>query len=95
MSGLDWPGAFVLGSTIGVFGYFLYLVARRPPLLSQIERLQLKPGDIVVLMAPRAVSLASAERLKAQVEQYLQGHKAMILTDGIEVKVLSTDSKGD
>lgn len=94
MSGLGWPDAFVFGCILGVFAYFLYLVARRAPTLSQIERLRMEPGDVLVvtITTPGPFRAKDAELLKLSIEKYL-GCKAMVIQKGMKLSVLSPTEK--
>lgn len=64
--------------------------------LGDVQRLEMKEGDIVVFTAPGLIDDATAERLKSTFERQFPGRKAMILGDGLHVSgVLDQQAKMD
>jgi hypothetical protein len=60
----------------------------RKKLPVQVRRLKLEPGDILVLKYDGRLSRADCYALKERVEA-ITGHRAMALTDGMDLDVLS------
>lgn len=55
-----------------------------------ISKMQLGPGDILVLRAPVALSFTSAEHIRAYLRQSLpEGQRVLILEPGFELSVLT------
>lgn len=59
--------------------------------LGDVQRLKLRPADIVVLRLPAGMTLRpeTRARLQAAAESQLDGHKVLILEDGMQIGVLS------
>lgn len=57
--------------------------------MGDMQRLELRPHDILVLCHPGYLSTEATERLKQTVEDQFPGHKAIVLTDGWRLGVLS------
>lgn len=57
-------------------------------LVSNVEALAIGPDDLVVITCPEAVSDATAARLRYEVEHWLGGRKALVLTDGMQIGTL-------
>lgn len=76
--------------SVWIVAYWLALdkIGRRTQAL-QMSRLLLQPGDIVVLTVPGHISKDNAVRLKEMLEARLPGNKAIVLGDGLEMKILS------
>lgn len=57
-----------------------------------IARLEVKPGDILVLKTPLTLSRLQEERARRQIEDFLQlkarGVKALILHSGLDLSVI-------
>jgi hypothetical protein len=58
----------------------------------EIAKLDLKPGDTVVLTAPGMITKNTADRLKAHFERYLPGVKVLVFGDGLNVAKKCTSS---
>lgn len=56
--------------------------------LGDVQRLELRPGDIVVLRTPNCISMEAVKRLREYAEQALSDHKVLVLGDGLEIGVL-------
>ena len=56
--------------------------------LGDVQRLALKPGDTIVLQSDQEISDETAVRLRNYVEQFLPGHKVLVLGDGLKIGVL-------
>jgi len=61
--------------------------------LEHMQRLSLKPGDMLVLTAPGPISADHAERIKNMLEKLMEGHfgqrhKVLVLGDGMKLGVL-------
>lgn len=59
--------------------------------MGDVDRLVLKPGDRVVLRCPGMLSRDMANRLRAEMEEALDGkHRVIVLSEGIELGVLGS-----
>lgn len=56
--------------------------------LGDLQRLELKDGDILVLTTPLHLPPESVRRLRASVEALIPGHKVVVLGDGLKLGVL-------
>jgi len=56
--------------------------------LGDVQRLTLKPGDVLVLSVEGAISMECAERIKSYMTDVLPDHKVIVLGDGIKIGVL-------
>lgn len=56
--------------------------------LGDVQRLALKPGDILVLSAPSRISPDCARHLTEAVKRLVPGHEVLVLGDGLKVGVL-------
>lgn len=54
-----------------------------------ISRLDLKPGDIIVLRTKRAVPDHVATRLRAMMKDVAPGHRAVVMEDGMDIALLT------
>lgn len=59
--------------------------------LGDVQRLALKPGDVVVLKTPRLINREQARCLQERAELELPGHKILVLFDGIEIGILGSE----
>lgn len=57
------------------------------PVLKEINRVRLKPGDILVFKYSGNLSAAVAEFIKIQLEEVFKGHRCIVLEDGAELEV--------
>jgi hypothetical protein len=57
----------------------------------QIARLELKPGDILVLKAPGFLPATAQARIKSDLERICPGVKCMVLEGGMELAVLTRE----
>mgnify|MGYP000913962249 CR=1 FL=1 len=59
--------------------------------LGDVQRLELRPGDIIVLRLSEGLYLTDSarENLKQVAESQLPGHKIIILEDGFQIGILS------
>lgn len=53
----------------------------------KVRVLNLQPGDKIVLRHPKHLSELAVDRLKQQVEELFPGHKAIILEEGMDIKI--------
>ena len=53
--------------------------------LGDLQRLQLEPGDILVLRTKELISADTADRLHENFKRILPGHKVIVLDAGIDV----------
>lgn len=66
---------------------------RRPFEISDVARLKLEPGDVVLVRVPGLITSDVAKAIKENVEKAIPGHKCIVCTGGIEVAALSQDPK--
>lgn len=59
--------------------------------VTEVERLALKPGDILVLKCPLQLSLEEFEEISARLKEQFPNTKCMILEGGIDVAVLRAE----
>lgn len=59
--------------------------------LGDVQRLELRPDDIIVLRLPdgRRISEADHVRMQAVAESYFPGHKIVILEGGMQIGIVS------
>lgn len=55
----------------------------------KISRLDLRPGDILVVRCPFLITAATAARLAAAVKEATGGHRALILDGGMDLAILT------
>lgn len=62
----------------------------RPDALSEtrLSRLNLRPGDTVVVMTDMLLSSERARGIVKQVEEFVPGHRVIVLDGGIKIGVL-------
>ena len=63
-----------------------------PIYLSDVQRLALNPGDIVVLRCNQRITEAIADRLKQQVRSLVGDHEVMVLSEGVDIGVIATSA---
>lgn len=56
--------------------------------MEAIERLRLKPGDIIILRHPQPLSLEAVARLKEDVIELCPGHQVVVLEEGFKFEVI-------
>ena len=59
--------------------------------LGDVQRLCLKPGDIVVLNIDEVLSDQAFDRLRDRLVETMPGHRVLILTHGAKIGVLGND----
>ena len=62
------------------------------PGIQEVELLQPKEGEILVLTANCVISMETAVRLKKDVEENFPGVKCMVLADGLKLSVIPADA---
>jgi hypothetical protein len=60
--------------------------------LGDMQRLEMKPGDVLVLTLEQSISADVAERLRAMVAGSLSGAKVLVLADGIKLGAVGVES---
>lgn len=61
--------------------------------LGDVQRLALKPGDIIVFKLRQRADAETFERIRKHMDDMLGGqHKIIILADGLEIGILSPES---
>lgn len=63
--------------------------ATQPVEIESIRRLDLKPGDTLVLKVADALTEDESRSLRADLDRYLPEHKAVILSGDLDLVVLS------
>jgi dihydroxyacid dehydratase/phosphogluconate dehydratase len=58
------------------------------PEVKAIEVVSLKPGDVVVLSYDGPISSEMCERLKSMVWKVWPDHQVIVLTDGLEMRIV-------
>lgn len=58
------------------------------PLTVDVQRLSLKPGDLVVVSVLDMISFEMAERLRALVAKRVPGYDVLVLAGGVRIGVL-------
>jgi len=59
--------------------------------IERVQRLSVKPGDVVVLTCAEMITVETAERLKTHMEQFFpkeSGVKCMVLGDGLKINIV-------
>jgi hypothetical protein len=64
------------------------------PLTVEVQRLSLKPGDLVVVSVLDMISFEMAERLRALVAKRVPGHDVLVLAGGVRIGVLEQPNTG-
>lgn len=60
--------------------------------LGDVQRLALKPGDIVVVKLPGRNGVETCQRVHDHMIRHLGGeHKVIVLSDGVEIEVLAPE----
>lgn len=54
-----------------------------------IARLDLRPGDVLVVKSRRPLSVQDCERIRQILKQEAVGHRVMVLDDGLDLAVLT------
>jgi hypothetical protein len=54
-----------------------------------VQRLELKPDDILVLKVPCTLQEDTAKRLRTAMEETFPGYKVIVLGDGLDLSVIS------
>ncbi len=57
--------------------------------LGDLQRLEMKPGEVLVLKCQDRLPLAAVERIKAHFTNELPGVKVLVLDGGMDIGVLS------
>lgn len=57
-----------------------------------ISRLDLKPGDIIVLRTKRVVPDHVATRMREMMKDIAPGHRALVIEDGMDIALLTAPS---
>ena len=58
------------------------------PAVKTIETLRLEPNDALVLTCEGAISSETAARLRAIVQEHFPGRQCLVLSEGLELKVI-------
>lgn len=60
--------------------------------LGDVQRLELRPGDVVVLSLDAPVTDQTADLLKRRMETAIPGHQCLIMAAGMKLGVLARES---
>lgn len=60
--------------------------------LGELQRLELKPGDVFVLSVPRELSNEEARIIRKQWDDNMPGVKLIVLSEGMTLGVVSADN---
>lgn len=60
--------------------------------VTEVERLALRPGDILVFKCPRALTPEEFEELSSRLKERFPDTKAMFLEGGMDVAVLRAEA---
>ena len=62
------------------------------PEITEVERLRLQPGDIVVVHIDQHITAEQAERIKEHVEPLVAPHRVLVVSAGITFTVLEPEA---
>lgn len=60
--------------------------------VTTISRLELKPGDVLVIRYPGSLSQKARDMIAAQMNHLFPGRRCIILDEGMELQVVSPDA---
>lgn len=55
----------------------------------EVARLRLEQGDVLVLLTPRRLEAAVAQKFKDALQRIAPGHKVLVLADGMRLLTIS------
>lgn len=58
------------------------------PAVTRIAKADLKPDDVIVVECPGGISCETAERIQAALKHVWPNHQAVVLGDGMTLKVV-------
>lgn len=65
-------------------------------IIGDISKVDLQPGDVVVVKLARALTQAAGDKLAELVQPYFPDHQVLVLSDGIDLEVVRrVTSPGD
>jgi hypothetical protein len=59
--------------------------------IDSIKRMELKPGDIIVLKSEKALSHAQTRDLEAMMKEQFPGYKGILLAPGLDINAISPE----
>lgn len=59
--------------------------------LGDMERLSLKPGDVLVISSPHELTRESLEGIEAEVGGHFPGHKCCVLAPGLRLGIVEPE----
>lgn len=59
--------------------------------IDSIKRMELKPGDILVLKCERHLSLFTRDKLRQQVEEQFPDHKCVVLSPDLSLEIIAPE----
>lgn len=60
--------------------------------VAEVERLALKPGDVLVLKCPQHLTIEEFEEISARFKEMFPDTKCLVLEGGIDVAVLRAEA---
>lgn len=62
--------------------------------ISDLSRVALEPGDVLVLRTPFSVDKATQAEIRADLAEYFPGHKVIIMSNNVELAVVRSVRNG-
>ena len=59
--------------------------------LSDVQRLRLEPGDVVVLTTEWKLSAVEVQRIAEKIGKVLPGHQVLVIDSGVKIGVMGPD----
>lgn len=82
-----------------LFDAAIYWLFRRPSMkvryVGEMRRVQMQPGDVLVLSTEGPVSDETARRLCEDIQARFKGHKCIVLCDGLRLGVVGVPTLTD
>jgi hypothetical protein len=63
--------------------------------LGDVQRLELKPDDIIVLKSSVKLKQSAAVGMKVYIENQFPGHRCIVLDEGMDIGILSPQTKDE
>lgn len=59
--------------------------------VEEVRVVRLQPGDVIVLATSKRLSMADADDLRDRARAFFDGHRVVVLEDGVTLEVLRKD----
>lgn len=59
--------------------------------VEEVRVVRLQPGDVIVLVTSKRLSLDAAEHMREHAQAFFDGHQVVVLEDGLTLEVLRED----